>query len=45
MELYSPTDTMIYSTYASTTNSTASLTYKIPNDIAGGEYLIKVYNY
>jgi len=26
-------------------NSTASFTYKVPEDAVGGEYMIKVYNY
>ena len=45
LEVYDPTENKIYSSNTQVKNSTVSFTYKIPNDAAGGEYLIKLYNY
>lgn len=45
MEVYSPTDSKIFTQEVEMMNSTAGFTFKIPSDASGGEYYIKIYNY
>jgi len=45
MEVHDPSDTSVYSANIELSNSTASFTYKVPSDVVGGEYTIRVYNY
>lgn len=45
IEIYDPTDSQIFSSNTQAENSTVSFTFKIPSEAAGGEYLIKLYNY
>jgi hypothetical protein len=45
MELIDPSGSTIYTSYNYIQNTTASFTYKVPKDVTGGEYQIKVSNF
>jgi uncharacterized protein YfaS (alpha-2-macroglobulin family) len=44
MEIKNPSGTTIYTTYGNVQDTTATFTFKVPSDISGGEYQIKVSN-
>lgn len=45
MEIENPAGTVIYSSYGYVQNATATFTYKVPKDVVGGEYKIRMSNY
>jgi uncharacterized protein YfaS (alpha-2-macroglobulin family) len=45
MDLIDPSGSTIYTTYNFVQNTTATFTYKVPEDVTGGEYQIKVSNF
>ncbi len=44
LEVYDSGDSKVYSSSSSAQDSSVSFAYKIPQDISGGEYTIKVFN-